>query len=103
MDTSDVELARLTRKGQCTLPRRIRDYLGVRPGDQVAFVLTDQGVVVKKLVVQEDLPPRASPADTLRELVLAIGRDARAHGLAEEEVERDIDHYLTWQPTRQGM
>lgn len=40
MDKPEVEFSRLTVKGQCTLPRRIRDYLGVRPGDQVAFVLT---------------------------------------------------------------
>ena len=103
MNKPDVELSRLTTKGQCTLPRRIREYLGVGPGDHVAFILTDQGVLVKKLVVQEELPARALPADTLRELVLAIGHDAQARGLTEEEVERDIDRYLAGQPMRQGM
>lgn len=102
MDKPDIELSRLTIKGQCTLPRRIRDYLGVGPGDHVAFVLTDQGVLVKKLVVREERPTRKSPAGALREHVLSIGQEARAQGLSEEEVEQDIDHYLKQQKKRQG-
>ncbi len=94
MDKLDVELSRLTVKGQCTLPRRIRDYLGVGPGDHVAFVVTDHGVLVKKLVMQEEMPSERSSAEALRELVLAIGREAQAHGLTEEDVEQDIARYL---------
>jgi AbrB family looped-hinge helix DNA binding protein len=102
MGKPDVEFSRLTVKGQCTLPRRIRDYLGVGPGDQVAFVLTKQGVLVKKLVVRTDTPSQRSPAGALRELVLTIGHDAKAQGLSEKEVERDIDDYLRRRQKRRG-
>ncbi len=100
MDKPEVEFSRLTVKGQCTLPRRIRDYLGLGPGDQVAFVLTEQGVLVKKLVLRRETAGRRSPAGTLRELVLAIGHVAQVQGLSEEEVEEDVARYLTPQHKR---
>lgn len=36
----------LTSKGQVTLPKKFRDYLGVRPGASVDFSLSPQGEVV---------------------------------------------------------
>jgi AbrB family looped-hinge helix DNA binding protein len=36
----------LTSKGQVTIPKPIRDALGVRPGDRVRFVRLDNGTVV---------------------------------------------------------
>ena len=101
MDTPEVELSRLTVKGQCTLPRRIREYLGVGPGDHVAFMLTEHGVLVKKLVVQTGAPAEGSGEAALRGLVLAIGREARDRGLSEADVEQDIEQYLQ-QRKRQG-
>jgi len=46
------------------------------------------GVLVKK-----------APEEPLRELVLAIGREAQAQGLSEEDVEKDIDRWR-WQQLR---
>lgn len=44
--------ATLTSQGQLTLPKAIRDLLGLRPGDQVAFrVREDQSVVVEPATV----------------------------------------------------
>ena len=40
-----MHTAKLTAKGQITLPREIRDLLGVVPGDQVDFVIEQGGVV----------------------------------------------------------
>ena len=37
--------SRLTSKGQVTVPKEIRDALGLRPGDLVRFVLDDIGTV----------------------------------------------------------
>lgn len=36
----------LTSKGQVTIPKRIRESLGVRPGEAVNFRLNDQGETV---------------------------------------------------------
>lgn len=48
----------LTSKGQVTIPKEIRDLLGLRKGDRLIFRLDDQG----KVVVQ---PEAASPLGRL--------------------------------------
>ena len=39
-------VSRLTSKGQVTIPQKIRQHLGIRPADKVAFVIADDGQVV---------------------------------------------------------
>ena len=34
---------RVTRKGQVTIPKPVRDRLGIRPGSKVEFELTEDG------------------------------------------------------------
>ena len=44
-------MSRMTSKGQVTIPKNIRQALGVKPGDHVAFeLLPDQRVVVKPVL-----------------------------------------------------
>ncbi len=39
-------LATITAKGQMTLPKPIRDHLGVKPGDKVKLFVNPDGTVV---------------------------------------------------------
>ena len=39
------DIAKITSKGQVTVPKAIRDYLGVEPGDHLAFVKQPDGTV----------------------------------------------------------
>ena len=40
--------AKLTSKGQLTVPKQVRDALGLRQGDEVVFHLDDQGVSLRR-------------------------------------------------------
>jgi antitoxin PrlF len=46
---------RVTQKGQVTIPRRVRDALGIRPGSQVEFELDEHGA---RLIVDRGLAAR---------------------------------------------
>ncbi|WP_084568985.1 AbrB/MazE/SpoVT family DNA-binding domain-containing protein [Halostagnicola larsenii] len=41
-------MPRVTTKGQVTIPKEIRDRLGIRPGDEVAFEQTGSGYEIRK-------------------------------------------------------
>ena len=52
----------LTSKGQVTIPKRLRDYLGLRAGSEVTFATTAEGDVVVKAAAK----PRKSRFAKLR-------------------------------------
>jgi antitoxin PrlF len=41
-------MPRMTTKGQVTIPKRIRDHLGLKPGSEVEFEYVEGGKVVLK-------------------------------------------------------
>ncbi|MSO84592.1 MAG: AbrB/MazE/SpoVT family DNA-binding domain-containing protein [Rhodospirillales bacterium] len=48
-----MALSTLTAKGQTTIPKRIRDRLGLKPGDRIEFIGRDDGTA---LLVPATLP-----------------------------------------------
>jgi AbrB family looped-hinge helix DNA binding protein len=38
----------MTSKGQVTIPKRIRDHLGLKPGSEVEFTVTNDGQIALK-------------------------------------------------------
>jgi antitoxin PrlF len=70
----------ITSKGQVTIPKAIREYLHVKPGDRVKFFMHPDGTVVllPKLPVtalRGIVPPRRCPV-TLEEMDEAIAAGA---------------------------
>jgi antitoxin PrlF len=53
----------VTRKGQVTIPKAIRDRLGIEPGSQLEFELLPDGRIV---LVKEGAPPPASKFASFR-------------------------------------
>ena len=45
-----MKTSTLSSKGQVTIPKRIRDKLGIKPGDSIAFIENDEEILVKKEV-----------------------------------------------------
>ena len=45
---------KVTRKGQTTIPARIRDELGIKEGDKLSVEIVDQAVIFKRIPKMED-------------------------------------------------
>jgi AbrB family looped-hinge helix DNA binding protein len=43
-----VGISSISRKGQVTIPKEVRDYLGLKAGDKVVFTIEGSRVVVRK-------------------------------------------------------
>jgi AbrB family looped-hinge helix DNA binding protein len=74
-------IARLTSKGQFTLPRRLREALGVKPGDYVALTPTAAGVLISAAEIAMKRPTD----ETLVELVQQFGEQLERQGIVDEE------------------
>jgi len=42
----------LTTKGQITIPKQVRDHLGVETGDRLSFVVQEDGTVIVKPITR---------------------------------------------------
>lgn len=54
--TTSQKYSRVQKKGQVTIPAELRDKLGLKEGDLVAFIETDDGILISP---QEVLAMRA--------------------------------------------
>ncbi len=54
---------RVTRKGQVTIPKRVRDYLRIEPGSMVEFDVTPDGRIV---LINQDPAPKPDRFDKIR-------------------------------------
>jgi len=45
-----MQVSRMTEKGQITIPKELRESLGLRPGDQVEFRALKNGLEVRKQI-----------------------------------------------------
>ena len=70
----------LTIKGQVTIPKRLRDYLGLAPGDTVRFEYADDGAV---RILAPRKPGRGKSRKTSRFSAL---RGTRKTGMGTDEI-----------------
>ena len=66
MSKATVHVSRVSSKGQVTLPKKVRDAIGVRPGDAVAYQVAS-GVVTIRRVAPLDIAFHAAVGQTLDE------------------------------------
>ena len=86
-------MPRVTTKGQVTIPKAIRDALGIEPGDEVAFEETDSGYEIRK-----EAPTTAEGGDPFEKYRGSAGTDEtmpermrRLRGEYPREVGDDAD------------
>lgn len=71
---SALKVSRVQKRGQVTIPIEIRQRLGLKEGDLVAFIETEAGVVIS--------PQEMFPAETLNQMASYL----QARGLALDEL-----------------
>ncbi len=78
---SKPALAKVTRKGQMTIPQPLREELGIEPGDYIVMRPLMGGILISKA----STTPEVKAEDVLRHLVASIGQTAEQQGLREDE------------------
>lgn len=68
------ESTRVTEKGQATIPKELREKYDLDPGDEVVWIDTDQGIVVKKRT-RTDARGLLVPDDTSDETRAAVAAE----------------------------
>lgn len=91
-----LKVSRLQERGQVTIPLEIRRKLGLEPGDMIAFVETEQGILIspQEMLAMEALDKMGAllreKGITLEEFIES-GREIRGkliekeYGLSEEQ------------------
>jgi len=77
-----VTVSKLTSRGRITIPRKIRERLGIHEGERVTLHAVTQGVVV---LSKAPLSRPQIAEYLLNSLVLGIGPEAEKLGLRQEE------------------
>jgi len=81
-------MPRITSKGQVTIPKRIRDHLGLKPGSVVEFQYASDGRIVLKVDQDVNAKKRADRERQRMEKALAALRGTLDLGMSTDEFMR---------------
>jgi len=80
---SQREKRKVGERGQVTLPKELREKLGIRGGDEVLVHEEDGTITIEKPVTREELAEgyrrRAAEADALAAEMAGVSREADRH------------------------
>jgi AbrB family looped-hinge helix DNA binding protein len=76
----DMEVSRVTSKGQITIPKAIRERLNLAEGSKVAFIEENGKVMIAK-----------ASLIALRELQDAISKEAQEKGITEQDLLDELE------------
>jgi len=80
-----ITMSRMTSKGQVTIPKRMRDHLGLKPGSEVTFEYAGDGQIIIKAL--DGKKKRLTEAERL-EAALAQLRGSAGPGMSTDELMR---------------
>lgn len=82
-----IETAKITSKGQITIPNRIRKLLHVGTGASIAFGLSKEGVVLLPCKVIVDPPYNSAEWAQIEKLASVKGKTYRSARKAKKHIE----------------
>lgn len=74
------DTTRVTEKGQATIPKELREKYDLDPGDEVVWIDTDEGIVVKKRTrtgARGLLVPEGTSEEKREEVAIELSRRLR--------------------------
>lgn len=81
-DSDMAVMARVTSKGQVTIPKRVRDALGINPGDSVLFRIDSGRAIMERIPDLIELAGTVEVPEELKdapwEEIIAMAREAWA-------------------------
>lgn len=86
-----AETTRVTEKGQATIPKAIRDKYDLEPGDEVVWVDTNDGIIVRKASRRSArgmLVPDGTSAETREQIATALEERVDDH---RRELEQEMN------------
>ena len=81
-----IETAKLTSKGQVTIPNRVRKILHLKEGTSIAFSLTKDGVVILPCKVTAESPYSPSEWAKIQKLASEKGKVYSSPGAAKKHL-----------------
>jgi len=87
---AECETTRITRKGQVTIPKELREEFGLEEGDEVVWQTGDDGIVVRKATrasARGMLIPDDTPSEKREEIAEELERRVHEH---RESIEEDL-------------
>ncbi|TAN60546.1 AbrB/MazE/SpoVT family DNA-binding domain-containing protein [bacterium] len=82
-----IETAKITSKGQVTIPNRIRKLLHVQAGNSLAFGLSKEGVVLLPCKVTAESPYTPAEWAKIEKLSTAKGKVYKVYKKAKKHIE----------------
>jgi len=80
------ETAKVTSKGQVTIPLMIREILKLEPGSTVMFKITDRGVILTPCEIKEKPAYTAKEWKTIERLVAEKGKIYKSSSAAKKHI-----------------
>jgi AbrB family looped-hinge helix DNA binding protein len=81
-----TETAKVTSKGQVTIPSIIREILKLEPGSTVMFKVTDRGVILSPCEILEKPVYTAKEWRKIEKLVAEKGKAYKTSGAAKKHI-----------------
>jgi len=82
-----IETAKITSKGQVTIPNRIRKLLHIETGSSLAFGLSKEGIVLLPCKITAELPYTSNEWARIEKLASAKGRVFKSAKRAKKHIE----------------
>lgn len=82
-----IETAKLTSKGQVTIPNRIRKLLHVKEGTSIAFGLSKEGIILLPCKLTAESPYTPKEWEKIERLALAKGKVYKSSKEAIKHIE----------------